>query len=203
MNAHQLDANGIIINTIVVNSLDVFPDLIDASIGGVIGDVWTGTAIVKNARDLEMEKAALIARVKSEAGEITQQVLQGLVSEYELAEREASEYKVAGYPNTPIPSSVQSEINSKAAKNVIITATVACDTILAAATAWRTAQAELRDNRLTVTSAAEIAEDAIALDAIKEKHDTFMTALKVKLGILQNDSSAIDSTAATMPATVI
>lgn len=203
MNAHQLDANGSIINTIVVNSLDVFPNLIDASIGGVIGDVWTGAVIVKNFRNLETEKAELIARVKSEAGEVTQQVLQGLVSEYELAEQEASEYKASGYSNTPIPGSVQSEVNSKAAKGVIITAAVACDTILAAATAWRIAQAELRNNRLTVSSAVEIAKDTIALNVIKEKHDTFMTALKIQLGILKNDSSSTNSTAATMPTTVI
>lgn len=38
MNAHMLDANGVILNTIVVDSLDVLPDLVDASIGGTIGD---------------------------------------------------------------------------------------------------------------------------------------------------------------------
>ena len=40
MRAHQLDANGVILNTIVVTSLDQFPDLhlIDASIGGQAGD---------------------------------------------------------------------------------------------------------------------------------------------------------------------
>lgn len=38
MNAHQLGADGVIINTIVVDSLDVLPGLIDASIGGRIGD---------------------------------------------------------------------------------------------------------------------------------------------------------------------
>jgi hypothetical protein len=38
MNAHQLDANGVIINTIVVESLDFMPGLIEAT-GGGIG--WT------------------------------------------------------------------------------------------------------------------------------------------------------------------
>lgn len=38
MDAHQLDANGVILNTIVVDSLDVLPDLVDAAIGGQIGD---------------------------------------------------------------------------------------------------------------------------------------------------------------------
>jgi len=47
MNAHQLGASGVIINTIVVESLDMFPNLIDASVGGSIGDTWNGTEIIK------------------------------------------------------------------------------------------------------------------------------------------------------------
>lgn len=38
INAHQLDTNGKIINTIVVDSLYIVPRLVDASIGGRIGD---------------------------------------------------------------------------------------------------------------------------------------------------------------------
>jgi len=38
MNAHQLDANGVILNTIVVDDLNVFPRLVDAANGGKIGD---------------------------------------------------------------------------------------------------------------------------------------------------------------------
>ena len=59
MNAHQLDANGVIINTIVVDSLNVFPNLIDASVGGTAGDTWNGTAIVKKPRDVEAEKVSV------------------------------------------------------------------------------------------------------------------------------------------------
>lgn len=46
MNAHQLDANGVILNTIVVDSLDVFPNLVDASIGGSIGDRIINGAVI-------------------------------------------------------------------------------------------------------------------------------------------------------------
>ena len=59
MNAHQLDANGLILNTIVVDSLNVFPNLIDASVGGSIGDTWNGAAIVKKPRDVEAEKVSV------------------------------------------------------------------------------------------------------------------------------------------------
>lgn len=48
MNAHQLDAQGVIINTIVVDSLDILPNLVSAAIGGGIGDtVVDGVAVPK------------------------------------------------------------------------------------------------------------------------------------------------------------
>ena len=46
MNAHQLNANSVIINTIVVSALDQFPGLIDATLGGRIGDSFIGGVIV-------------------------------------------------------------------------------------------------------------------------------------------------------------
>jgi hypothetical protein len=80
-------------------------------------------------------------------------------------------------------TTVKSEINSKAAKGVTITATVACDTILSAATGWRGAQSSLRDKRLTTTSAAEVAVDAPALDTIKASWAAFLVELKTSLGV--------------------
>lgn len=126
-------------------------------------------------------KVKFAAQVKLEAGIFTQQVLSGLGSEYELAEKEATDYKAAGYPETPIPGSVQSEINSKAAKGIAATATVAADTILKAATQWRAAQAAIRDKRLSVASSAEVTIDAAGLDTIKAQWAEFMTALKSQL----------------------
>ena len=180
MRAHIITA-GKVSNTIEVQSLDFMPGLIDASIGGTIGDLWDGTVFSKVPRDVAAEKAVFITLVKSEAGALTTQVLKGLESEYELAEKEATAYKAAGYSATPIPGSVQSEINSKAAKGVTITSTVACDTILSAATNWRNAQASLRGKRLTTTSAAEVAVDAAALDTIKASWAAFLVELKTQL----------------------
>lgn len=65
MNAHQLGANGVILNTIVVDSLNVFPNLIDASVGGTAGDTWNGAAIVIKPRDLEKETAEQAASVRA------------------------------------------------------------------------------------------------------------------------------------------
>lgn len=46
MRAHQIDSNGLILNTIVVNSLDDLPNLVDASIGGGRGDSVIGGVLV-------------------------------------------------------------------------------------------------------------------------------------------------------------
>lgn len=43
MRAHLIE-NGVVVNTIVVDTLDVFPNLIDAEFGGSIGDLWDGSA---------------------------------------------------------------------------------------------------------------------------------------------------------------
>jgi len=181
MRAHVI-TDGKVSNTIEVDSLDFMPGLLNAELGGTIGDLWNGTVFSKVPRDIPAEKAAFIAQVKSEAGQLTTQVLQGLGSEYELNEAEAIAYKAAGYPAT-VPLSVADEVASKASKNITITATVACNNILAAATGWRNAQAALRRNRLTVVSAAEVAVDAAALDAIKADRATFISTLKTNLGI--------------------
>ena len=58
MKAHQIK-DGVVINTIVVESLDIIPNLIDAAVGGSAGDTWNGTAIVKKPRDAEAEKVSV------------------------------------------------------------------------------------------------------------------------------------------------
>jgi len=41
MRAHVIE-NGVVIKTIVVNTLNDFPNLIDTTLGGNIGDLWDG-----------------------------------------------------------------------------------------------------------------------------------------------------------------
>ncbi len=48
MRAHIVE-NGVITNTIIVDSLDALPNLVDASIGGNIGDSIVGGAVVPRA----------------------------------------------------------------------------------------------------------------------------------------------------------
>lgn len=46
MRAHVID-NGVVTNTIEVESLDFLPGLIDASMGGAIGDSWDGESFTQ------------------------------------------------------------------------------------------------------------------------------------------------------------
>lgn len=64
MRAHQLDGNGVILNTIEVESLDFLPNLIDASNGGQIGDSIVDGVIVPRSTVTE-QKAALLAQIDS------------------------------------------------------------------------------------------------------------------------------------------
>jgi hypothetical protein len=48
MKAHIIE-NGVVVNTIVVESLDLLPNLIDAELGGSIGDLYDGTTFTKPA----------------------------------------------------------------------------------------------------------------------------------------------------------
>jgi len=46
MRAHIID-NGVVVNTIEVESLDFLPGLIDAQQGGAIGDLWDGQTFIR------------------------------------------------------------------------------------------------------------------------------------------------------------
>jgi len=65
MIAHQLDAGGVILNTIVVDTLNDFPNLINASVGGVVGDSWNGVEIVKKPRDEKSKIKSDIAALEA------------------------------------------------------------------------------------------------------------------------------------------
>jgi len=144
------------------------------------------------AAELTTAKTTFIRQVKADAGALTQQFLQGLESEYDLAEKQAMAYRDAGYPDptseVPLPSSIQDEISSKAARGITITATVACNNIIIASTGWRSAQAELRRKRLTVASEAYSAVDFVVLDEVKAQWQTFMEGLYTMLGMPQTNN---------------
>lgn len=55
MRAHVLDENSVIVNTIVVADLGFMPGLIDASIGGSIGDAIKDGVVYPKNQDSEEE----------------------------------------------------------------------------------------------------------------------------------------------------
>lgn len=65
MRAHIIGASGVILNTIEVASLDWVPDygfgLLDASVGGSIGDSIVGGAVVPAAADPAVVSAQAVA----------------------------------------------------------------------------------------------------------------------------------------------
>lgn len=60
MEAHILDGESRIINTIVVESLDVIPGLIDASLGGRIGDMYISPGVFESPEVPEPEPAEAV-----------------------------------------------------------------------------------------------------------------------------------------------
>ena len=75
MRAHIIE-NGVVVNTILVDSLDILPNLIDAELGGSIGDLYDGTTFTKPApkevvvitptkEQLMAELAALTAKIQA------------------------------------------------------------------------------------------------------------------------------------------
>ena len=58
MRAHVIE-NGKVVNTILVDRLDIMPNLIDAAQGGEIGDLWDGKTFTKAPPSPEeLERAA-------------------------------------------------------------------------------------------------------------------------------------------------
>lgn len=129
------------------------------------------------AAHLAALKAAFIKQVDADADAVIKAVMGERATEYLLAEQEATAFKVAGYTGA-VPGSVSSEATAKG-----ITATVACDIILATAAGWRTAQAALRAQRLLAKAAASSANTAADLDIVKAQWTAFLSTLKGQLGL--------------------
>jgi hypothetical protein len=55
MKAHIVE-NGVVVNTIVVETLEVFPNLIDAEFGGSIGDLWDGKSFTPAPKMSESDR---------------------------------------------------------------------------------------------------------------------------------------------------
>lgn len=176
MRAHLI-ANGKVVNTIEVTSLDFMPNLIDGTDGG-IGWAYANGVLSAPVRDVQAEIVTFIKQVDSDADAVIAAVIGNRGGEYELAEKEALAYAAAGYPASPVPGTVLSEAIPKGLTN-----TQAATNILNQATAWREAQLDLRDARIARKFEASNAANGAELDAIKTTWASFLVALKAQLGV--------------------
>ena len=178
MRAHIIDAQGVILNTAEVASLDAIPGLIDAAIGGTIGDSIVNGAVVQQAGpDIDIRRAELIKRIDADVDKVYDDCIGSRTTEYLMAETEAAAYKLDGYAGD-VPASVQAWATAKSA-----TAQWAADDVLSAAAGWRAAQAALRAHRLARKESARVAVDNAALDAIEAQRSGFIAAIRAQLGI--------------------
>ncbi len=58
MRAHVIE-NGTVVNTIVVEDLNILPNLVDADLGGKIGDAWDGISFSEPEEGLDTLRAEL------------------------------------------------------------------------------------------------------------------------------------------------
>lgn len=177
MRAHVIE-NGVVSNTIEVGSLDILPNLIDASLGGKIGDLWNGQAFSAPPLapvDLDALKAKAIWQVDADVDAVYVATVGNRQMEYVLAESEANIYKSAGYTGT-VPLTVQSWATAKQQP-----AKWAADDILATAAVWRNVQASLRTNRLQYKEDMRNVPDAAALDVKIAAWKAYLTALQSQL----------------------
>jgi hypothetical protein len=62
MRAHVIE-NGVVVNTIEVESLDFMPGLVDAAIGGSVGDLWDGHIFTKPPPEIPQSVPMVAAHV--------------------------------------------------------------------------------------------------------------------------------------------
>lgn len=127
------------------------------------GTVWEEGATAAQVTDAEAERVAnrrLAAKadIDRAAGKARSRFISpgALVDqEYLAAENAAQSFKDAGYPSTDVPPEVQAWADAAG-----MTATAAADDILATATAWRDALAQIRALRLQGKADVDAAADA-------------------------------------------
>jgi len=140
----------------------------------VIGAATVGEYVAPPHIVTASERSALIKQIDVDTDAIYLAVQGYRGPEYELAEADATAYKAAGYTGT-VPGSVQSWATAKTQ-----TAQWATDDILATASAWRGAQAQIRQTRLLCKETARTAQD---LAPIAAQWAAFLVIIKATLGV--------------------
>lgn len=145
--------------------------------------IWRQTWEVQTPSQVELSdlitlrKNYLLMLADSEVDTIYGRAVGNRVTEYQLAEAEAQQYKDAGYTGT-VPESVAVWAT---AKNW--TATQAADDILLQAAQWRNAQKVIRSQRLQAKERIRSATTAAGLDAEAATWAQFVATIRAQLGI--------------------
>jgi hypothetical protein len=127
---------------------------------------------------LAQNQSDAIAKIDSDVDAIYQKKIGNRQSEYSLAESDANSYKTAAYPASPVPASVQAWATAKG-----WTPKQAADDIILTASNWRTAQADIRTNRLAKKEVVRAATTQAAIDTAMAAWATFVSTTRTNLGI--------------------
>lgn len=127
--------------------------------------------------ELPTKRNALIAKIDGDVDLVYETLLGKRSNEYTEAEEQALAYIAANYTGT-VPTFVS---DWASAENQ--TATWAADGIAAKASAWRSAQASMRTNRLQHKSNARNSATIVALNVVEAAWNIYFAELKTSLGI--------------------
>lgn len=126
---------------------------------------------------LSEAKNTLTLSIDADVDTVYKLVIGNRLAEYQLAEREATEFKNNNYSGT-VPSTVQSWAT---AQNQ--TAQWAADSILAQANAWINAQNAIRSARLATKAAVQNAQNESEINAVKNNWKITIQQIRQSLGV--------------------
>lgn len=180
--APMFDENNVLIPVENRFHPDLLPALVPCDESVQEGDGYDGAVFSKPAPpaapNLDDVKRAAVKQIDADVDAIYGELIGNRQAEYDLAEREAAEFKAAGYPAGAVPESVQFWADAKA-----WTPKKAADDILATSTAWRQAQNNIRKTRLATKEAARKATDAAGVDAVLADWGAYVKATRAGLGV--------------------
>lgn len=144
-----------------------------------MNSAWTLTPEGQAVFDAKLQaaKAELLRQIRTDDDAIYADTIGNRLSEYTLAEAEATAYKAAGYSGQ-VPASVSSWADAKG-----WTAKQATDDILNQAVAWRGAAELIRRNRLAAKENAKSATTFAQVDSISATWGAFVNLIRSQLGV--------------------